>query len=1019
VAISCFFPGTLIEVARISRIVACPFPFKKLAMQNEESLFAAAIAHDSPEERAAFVESACAGNPSLRARIEGLLRAHEHPDSFLNTALEATDGSAARGNFETSALVDKASAADGKRIGHYHLLQIIGEGGMGTVYMAEQTDPVKRKVALKVIKAGLDSRQVIVRFEAERQTLALMDHPHIAKVLDAGATATGAPYFVMELVNGDPITRFCDDRRLSPRERLKLFLPVCQAVQHAHTKGIIHRDLKPSNVLVALYDGRPVPKVIDFGVAKATEMKLTERTMFTEFGAILGTLEYMSPEQAERNQLDIDTRSDIYSLGVLLYELLTGSPPLDRQRLKDAALLDLLEAIRMEEPPRPSTRLSTSEALPSIAANRSLEPKKLSGVLRGELDWIVMKALEKDRNRRYDTAIALAQDVERYLADEPVLACPPSAGYRFQKFFRKHRASCLATCGAALALIAGLVGLEVSRELLSRERDAKSQALVAQDVALTAAQNAEAEETRQRTLAERKQQEAEQQTARADQNFQMAREAVDRLLTQAAEALRDKPQMDSIRRTLLNDALSFYQRFLDVQADDPGIRYESALAAGRVGQIQNLLGQYKEAAHSYRGAAPVLQLLVNEQPNATEAREELARCHHGLAAALISLHEYDEGVEEFEKSTAMWTDLARDWPDRPHYLYSVAESHAGLAGHWRSRYRFARSGQHTKRIAELLEEIGRRFPDFPIAEYLKAEARADGLANISPDQTDEKGAPIRRNYNMLPHDPETLQLYEAELTRSMAYWEGQIAAHPDIPRHQGEFLVAASNLSKVLYAENRTEDLRQLLLRCEGKAWEMADRFPEDLLYKVGAAWDDWMHGMFHWQAGDKLRSREFLRRALATIKTATELKPEELRYHVHFVGMLNNCPDVTLMEPELAIAEAQRTMELGGDESDRASLALAQTRAGRHDEALATMEICRKAVPSAHPFFDMPEAVIRLNLGQNDQALLLYRRAMKSVEQGPNRYWYTAEYRLFRKEFDRRLGLSSEVDAAPPRPPK
>ncbi len=377
-------------------------------------------------------------------------------------------------------------------IGPYKLLQQIGEGGMGTVYMAEQTQPVQRKVALKLIKPGMDSRQVIARFEAERQALALMDHPNIAKVLDAGTTSgesgcvsAGRPYFVMELVKGVPITKYCDAHHLTPRQRLELFVPVCQAVQHAHQKGIIHRDIKPSNVMVCLYDGKPVPKVIDFGVAKATGHKLTEKTLFTEVGSVVGTLEYMSPEQAELNQLDIDTRSDIYSLGVLLYELLTGTTPLERKRFKAAAFLEVLRLIREEESPKPSTRLSTTEGLPTIAANRGLEPKKLSGLVRGELDWIVMKALEKDRNRRYETANGFAADVQRYLADEAVSAGPPSVGYRVRKFVKRNRVAVLTGAVISVSIATGTAVAGWQAVVATRAKSSALTALGEKERALT------------------------------------------------------------------------------------------------------------------------------------------------------------------------------------------------------------------------------------------------------------------------------------------------------------------------------------------------------------------------------------------------------------------------------------------------------------------------------------------------------------------------------------------------------
>jgi serine/threonine protein kinase len=426
--------------------------------------------------RAVYLDETCAGNPLLRARIEGLLNAHGEAGDFMHRPAAAIAAGITAG-------YEPLTEGPGSRIGPYKLLQEIGEGGMGVVYMAEQTEPVRRRVALKIIKPGMDSAQVVARFEAERQALALMDHQNIAKVLDAGTTDSGRPFFAMELVHGVPITRYCDDNHLTPRERLELFVPVCQAIQHAHQKGIIHRDVKPSNVMVCLYDGKPVPKVIDFGVAKAVEQRLTERTMFTQYGAIVGTFEYMAPEQAEMSQLGVDTRSDIYSLGVLLYELLTGSTPLERKRLRQAALDEVLQLIREEEPPRPSTRITQSkESLAGLAAARRTEPAKLSRLLRGELDWIVMKALEKDRTRRYETANGLASDLQRYLADEPVKAGAPSAGYKLRKFARKHRAAlATATAFAALLLIGGLVSVwqavratQAKVEAEENERQAKA-----------------------------------------------------------------------------------------------------------------------------------------------------------------------------------------------------------------------------------------------------------------------------------------------------------------------------------------------------------------------------------------------------------------------------------------------------------------------------------------------------------------------------------------------------------------
>jgi serine/threonine protein kinase len=409
---------------------------------DEESIFLQALQKPMPSERAAFVQQACAQDAELRRDVEGLLRAHEQAGSFLQSGLQ------------TDTIDNCGGECPGATIGSYKLLEQIGEGGFGIVFMAEQQQPVRRKVAVKILKPGMDTRQVVARFEAERQALALMDHPGIARVFDGGQTESGRPYFVMELVKGVPLTDFCDQNQLTPRERLELFVHVCRAVQHAHQKGIIHRDLKPSNVLVTLHDG-PVVKVIDFGVAKAIGGSLTEKTLFTNFAQLVGTPLYMSPEQAALSGLDVDTRSDIYSLGVLLYELLTGTTPFPKDRFQEAGYDEMLRIIREEEPPRPSTRMSTiGQGATTASPPGKNKPGRLCQLLRGELDWIVMKCLEKDRSRRYETANGLALDIERYLHDEPVQACPPSARYRLGKYLRRNKG---VVSGVAGILMAGLV----------------------------------------------------------------------------------------------------------------------------------------------------------------------------------------------------------------------------------------------------------------------------------------------------------------------------------------------------------------------------------------------------------------------------------------------------------------------------------------------------------------------------------------------------------------------------------
>ena len=498
--------------------------------------------------------------------------------------------------------------------GRYRLLEAIGEGGMGSVWLAQQSEPVKRKVAVKLIKAGMDSKSVMARFEAERQALALMDHPNIAKILDGGLH-DNRPYFVMELVKGVPITDYCDAHKLTPRQRLELFAPVCQAIQHAHQKGVIHRDIKPSNVLIALYDDRPVPKVIDFGVAKATGGGLTEHTIDTGFGGVVGTPQYMSPEQATFNNLDIDTRSDVYSLGVLLYELLAGSPPFARKELENRGLLEILRVVREEEPPRPSAKLSTADALPSLSASRGTEPRALTGLLRSELDWIVMKALEKDRARRYETANGFAADVNRYLSGEAVLAHPPSNAYRVKKFVRRHKGQVVAAGLLLFALLAGMAGTTAG--LIEAKK---------QERAAVVAQAAEAERAEGEKLAKL---DAEAQKEKALQAAAAERAAN----TQAQTRLTQVEKGNAVLTSIFED--------LDIRRSKEGNKPLEAVLAQRL----------VTAAGQLEGEAIGDPLVV-------------AGLQYRLGMSLLSLGHPQDAIPLFDKARATRTSvLGADHPD--------------------------------------------------------------------------------------------------------------------------------------------------------------------------------------------------------------------------------------------------------------------------------------------------------------------------------------------------------------------
>ncbi len=601
---------------------------------NELDIFSAALDLTDPVERGRFLDDACRESPEWRKRIDALLRNAARASQFLESAAPGFGAT----------LDQPMTEKPGTVIGPYKLLQQIGEGGMGVVYMAEQTEPVERRVALKIIKPGMDTRQVIARFEAERHALAMMDHPNIARVLDAGTTETGRPYFVMELVKGVPITQYCDEHHLTPQERLELFVPVCHAVQHAHQKGIIHRDIKPTNVLVAEYDDRPVPKIIDFGVAKAIDQRLAERTAFTQFGQVVGTIDYMSPEQAKLNQLDIDTRSDIYSLGVLLYELLSGETPFERQRLRSAAFDEILRIIREEEPPRPSLRLSSSGSLPSIAANRDTEPKKLSALVRGELDWIVMKALEKDRTRRYETANGFAADIDRYLSDEPVLACPPSAGYRLRKFARRNKGPVLAVSLVLLALVAGIVGTTLG--------------LLEARTAAEAERKAREAEAQQRQKAEASEKKASEEAAVANAITEFLQQDLLGLAGAEAQlAAKMEPDPNLKLATLLDRAMAKVdERF----ADQPRVRAE---VQATLASAFYSIGRYAEAARLWEQVRQYRETTLGRDVPATLASM------HNLALSYLAGFRHADALKLCEETLAL--RKAKLGPNHPDTLKSM------------------------------------------------------------------------------------------------------------------------------------------------------------------------------------------------------------------------------------------------------------------------------------------------------------------------------------------------------------
>jgi serine/threonine protein kinase/tetratricopeptide (TPR) repeat protein len=756
---------------------------------NEEfrrvkELFLAALDKGGPDERAAFLREACEADEALRAQVQTLLDRHEEAGGFLERpAVDSLPTKCQwRGEFLRQSEVDRTLAeAVGGRIGPYKLLHKLGEGGMGVVWVAEQEQPVKRWVALKVIKPGMDSAQVLRRFEAERHTLALMDHTNIAKVLDGGATEAGRPYFVMELVHGVPITAFCDEMRLSVRERLGLFVQVCQALQHAHQTGVIHRDVKPSNVLVCMQDGRPLPKVIDFGLAKALHRPPAEGSMNTEVGGVVGTPSYMAPEQAEVGPLGVDTRADVYALGVLLYELLTGDTPLDRERLRQAAYTEVVRLIKEEEPPRPSARLSgPQEALAGLAARRRTGPARLTKEVRGELDWIVMKALEKDRERRYETASALARDVERYLADEPVEACPPSAGYRLRKFVRRNKGPVLAAAGLLFLLLAGMAG--TSWGLVRAER-ARAEAVRAQE----AAQAREAETRAVLEFVETKVFAAARPRGQEGGLGRRVtlRQAVEAALPFVAGGFRDRPLIEARLRLTLGSSFWY-------------------------------LGEAQVAAEQEQAARALFaRHLGPDHPDTLQSM-------HNLATSYFTLGRHAEALQLREEALALRkVKLGPDHPDTLASMNNLANSYFTLGRHAEALRLYeealalmkAKLGPHhpdtlrsMHNLANCYAALGRRADALKLCE----EARALMKARLGPDHPDTLTSMhnLANCYYALGRHAEALQLYEEALALRK---EMLGPDHPGTLQGMNDLAVSYADLGRHADALKLCEETRALM----------------------------------------------------------------------------------------------------------------------------------------------------------------------------------------------------------------
>jgi serine/threonine protein kinase/Flp pilus assembly protein TadD len=984
---------------------------------QEQSLFIEALEREDPAERAAYLDRACAGDTALRQRVERLLQRHQQAANLLEAP---SPGLAATAD-------EPITERPGMMIGPYQLLEQIGEGGFGVVFLAEQTQPLRRKVALKVVKPGMDTCQVVARFEAERQALALMGHPHIAKVFDGGATDSGRPYFVMELIRGVPLTDFCDQNRLSVRARLGLFVDVCQAVQHAHQKGIIHRDLKPSNVLVACHDATPLVKVIDFGVAKVLGQGLLGGTLLTGVAQMIGTPLYMSPEQAGMSDLDVDTRSDVYALGVLLYELLTGTTPFDKGRFRQAGLDEIRRIIREEEPPRPSTRLSTlGPAAATASTQRQSDPRRLSQLCRGELDWVVMKALEKDRNRRYETASAFADDVRRYLNDEPVLACPPSVRYRLRKFARRNRGRLVAAgvFGLALLVAVGGVGWAAMDRAARRTKVANDLELALDRAELFQGQGNRAE----------------------------ALTALDRAELLAGEAPRD-PARDE-RLAALKERLAAEARDQDFLASFEKIRLQVE------SQVDAEMGRFVDRAGlpAIRDALRQYGIAVGDMTPARAAalvQGRPGRAREGLIAAMNECFaltpKQDAPARRWLLATLVAADRD-DWRTRVRQAAAVPDEQAleRLAGEVDVRQQppsflllVAHNFAPRKRAArlELLRRTQRAYPadlwaNHTLAlELAKAGQAAEAVRYFTAAlalRPDNPGIYLNRGISLL--DAGEVDAAIADYRQCLALAPQYVVAHlclgsalrargrlddavaelHEALRLNKDFAPSHSNLGVALMDKGRPEDG----LAEHYEAIRLDKDYPQahynlgEALHKRGRL-DDALaefqeairlkkdYALAHAGLGTVLARKGRLDEAIAALQEAVRLKKDFAVAHYNLGKALFDKGRL-----DDAIAEYREALRLKADYPDaHLNLGSALGAKGRHDEAAVEFrEAIRYQKDNALAHFNLGFALRKQ--GEIRQSLEALRRGHELGSQGPRRYpsaqWVRQAERLV--ELDERL---------------